>query len=73
MPDRDFDPKKGEWFYFWNDVCDALARLEASEAEFRFLFCIIRHAWGYEKSYCLIRNKTILKYTDRRAPGFHVQ
>ncbi len=63
MPDRDFDPKDGEWFYFMNQFADALARIDLSNAEYRFLFCIIRHSWGYGKSYCLIRPKTILSFT----------
>lgn len=62
--DRDFNPKDGEWFYFMNQYAEALMKQGLSGTEFQVLFCIIRYAWGFKKSYADLIFKQITDYTD---------
>jgi len=51
MPDRDFNPKEGEWFYFMNQFADALITSDLSAAEHRLLLFFMRAAWSFGESW----------------------
>ena len=64
MADRDFNPKDGEWFYFMNQYAETLAKQKLSGSEFQTLICILRHGWGFGRSYADLAWKKFIEFTN---------
>lgn len=63
MPDFDFDPKRGNWFYMSHEFTDALIQQNLSGTEFRLLLMLARWAWSWKHSWVIMRWGKIAKKT----------